>query len=73
LWCSQSGDHPENNLAKLGYILDMKVEKKQKAFYIFGYLLKLIIKKSWEFGELFLKKSCLSVEIIFFKLKSGEI
>ncbi len=29
LWCSQSGDNPENNLAKLGYIVDVKVEKKQ--------------------------------------------
>jgi hypothetical protein len=28
LWCSQSGDHPENNLAKFDYMLDMKVEKK---------------------------------------------
>jgi hypothetical protein len=25
----QSADHPENNLAKFGYIIDMKVEKKQ--------------------------------------------
>jgi hypothetical protein len=27
--CSQSGDHPETNLAKFGYILDMKVEKNR--------------------------------------------
>jgi hypothetical protein len=55
LWCSESGDYPENNLAKLGYILDMKVEKKQKAFYIFGYLLKLIIKKLGNLGHFSLK------------------
>jgi hypothetical protein len=30
LACSQSGDHLENNLAKFDYILDMKVEKKEK-------------------------------------------
>jgi len=36
-------------------------KKKQKTFYIFGYLLKLIIKKSWEFGEFFLEKSFLLV------------
>jgi hypothetical protein len=30
LWCSQSGDHPENNLAKFRYILDMDVGKKKK-------------------------------------------
>jgi hypothetical protein len=34
LWCSQShGNHSKNILAKFGYILDMKVEKK-KSFYI---------------------------------------
>jgi hypothetical protein len=26
---AKSYNHPENNLAKFGYILDMKVEKKQ--------------------------------------------
>ncbi len=30
LWCSLSGDQPENNLAKLGYILDVKVKPKKK-------------------------------------------
>jgi hypothetical protein len=53
LWCSQSGHHPENNLAKFGYILDMKVEKKSKSFYVLGYLLELIIK-IWRFGKKFL-------------------
>jgi hypothetical protein len=28
MWCSQSGNHPENHLAKVGYIQDLKVEKK---------------------------------------------
>jgi hypothetical protein len=35
LWCSQSGDHPENILAKFGYILDIKVEKKNQNPLIF--------------------------------------
>jgi len=30
LWCSQSGDHPKNNVANFGYILDMKVGKKKE-------------------------------------------
>ncbi len=30
LWCSQSDNHPENNLAKFGYIRDMKVGKTKK-------------------------------------------
>jgi hypothetical protein len=44
LWYSQSGDRPENNLAKSGYVPDMKVEKKKKkqSFYILGYLLNHI-------------------------------
>jgi hypothetical protein len=40
LWCNQSGNHPENNLAKFGYILDMKVGKKKKKteyFFILGW------------------------------------
>jgi hypothetical protein len=28
LWYSQSGDHPENNLAKFRYILDMEVGRR---------------------------------------------
>jgi hypothetical protein len=28
--CSQRGDYPENNLAKFGYILDIKVDKRRK-------------------------------------------
>jgi len=44
LWCSQSDNHPENNLAKFGYIIDMKIRKKTESFYILSYLLQIIIK-----------------------------
>jgi hypothetical protein len=37
LWWCQSGGHPENNLARFGYILDMKVGKKTESFYVFSY------------------------------------
>ncbi len=37
LWWSQSGNRPENDLAKFGYILDMKVGKKTESFYVLGY------------------------------------
>jgi hypothetical protein len=47
-WCSQSGNHPENNLAKFGYIIDMKVEKNIGSFYILGYLLEVIVRL-WQF------------------------
>ncbi len=30
MWCSQSDDHPKNHFAKFGYILDMKVRKKNR-------------------------------------------
>ncbi len=40
---AKSGDHPENNLAKFGYIIDIKVgenkfkkKKKPESFYIPG-------------------------------------
>jgi hypothetical protein len=59
LGCSQSGHHPENNLAKFGYILDMKLGKKKILSIFLGYLLELIIKV-WRFG------------FSFFPLKSGE-
>jgi len=42
---TQSGHHPENNLTKFGYILDIKVGNFLKNFYIIGYLLELLIKK----------------------------
>jgi hypothetical protein len=45
LSCSQSGDHPENNLAKFGYMLDMKVEKKRTVSMLScGCLLEVLIK-----------------------------
>ncbi len=58
LWCSQSGFHPENNLAKFGYILGYQTRKAKQnplSFCIIGYLLKLIIK-IWWFKFLFLQK-----------------
>jgi hypothetical protein len=66
LACRQSGYHSENNLAKFGYILDMKVGKKKKkrgSFYILGYLLELIIK-NWQLGRK--KKSSKSGKFAFF-------
>jgi hypothetical protein len=35
---------PENNLAKFGYILDIKVEEKQNPSVFFATQLELIIK-----------------------------
>jgi hypothetical protein len=42
----KNDDHQENNLAKFGYTLGMKVDKIEQNLSIFflGYLLELIIK-----------------------------
>jgi hypothetical protein len=54
LCCSQSGNHPENNnWAKFGYILHLKVDQKNKqnpSILFFAYVLKLIIK-IWLFSR----------------------
>ncbi len=67
LWCSQSGDNPENILAKFGYILDIKVEKKTRILWYSWLLLELMIKiwqiqsfissKSGKFGSFFSMKN----------------
>jgi hypothetical protein len=36
LCCSQSGNDSQEDLAKFGYKVNMKVKKKQKSFHIFG-------------------------------------
>jgi len=49
MWCSQSDNRSENDLAKFGYILNTKANYfflKTESFYILGYLLELIPKKS---------------------------
>jgi hypothetical protein len=79
-WCTPNAHHWENNLAKFGYVLDTKVEKKE-LFYILGYLLELIIKICWfgknswtspQFRSSFPWKSFLKFDIIFFGLKFGK-
>ncbi len=57
LWCSQSGYHPGNNLAKFGYKMDMKVggeeeeDKKQSPFIFLITFWKLLKRISWKFGK----------------------
>jgi hypothetical protein len=55
LACCQSGDHPENNLAKSGYILDMIIEKKQKISIFFATYWNLSLK-SGEFEPVLQQK-----------------
>ncbi len=38
LCCNQSGDHPQNNLAKFGYILDMKVGENKIKIFLYSWL-----------------------------------
>jgi hypothetical protein len=46
LACRQSGDHSENNLAKFGYILEVKVGKKRER----NPSIFLAIIKFWQLG-----------------------
>jgi hypothetical protein len=53
LCCSQNGDHPESNLAKSGYNLDMKVGKKKEKenrIFLYSWLILELIIKIWRFG-----------------------
>jgi hypothetical protein len=36
LWCSQTGDHPHEGLAKIGYGPGMKVDFKKRILLYFG-------------------------------------
>ncbi len=62
LWCSQSGNHSQNNLAKFGCIVDMKVGKNPNASIFLATCWNLSLKsgnlwkqssKSGEFGSFF--------------------
>jgi hypothetical protein len=55
LWCRWNGNHSKDDLARFGYKLDMKVERKPDSFYILGYLLELMIKM-WNLDYFFLRK-----------------
>jgi hypothetical protein len=48
--CSQSGDCPENNLVKFGYIIDMKVEFFLKNPSIFLATFVEVIIRLWQLG-----------------------
>jgi hypothetical protein len=48
---SQSGDHPEINLAKFCYTLDLKVSpKKKKKIPLYSWLPSAIYHRLWPFG-----------------------
>jgi hypothetical protein len=55
LWCSWSGDHPWDDLARFGYILDMKVEQKKSKILPYSWLLMEVIIKIWRFRIIFFK------------------
>jgi hypothetical protein len=42
LWCCQTGNHPQEDLAKFGYIPNMKVEKFKKPSYILAAYWRLM-------------------------------
>ncbi len=80
LWSNQSGHHSQNNLAKLGYILDMKVGKKKNPSICLDLYSNLFIKsddlkknslRNLAIWGIFLhEKSFVEVEIILWKKHS---
>jgi hypothetical protein len=73
LWCSQTGDHPQEDLAKFGHIPHVKVEKFKICLY-FGYMMEPDVE-SWRLIFLFFFIVILvSTFVLFFYFrKSGEI
>jgi hypothetical protein len=64
LWCSQTGDHPQEDLAKFGHIPHVKVEKIKICLY-FGYMMEPDIE-SWRLIFLFFYcDPCLNLRFIF--------
>jgi hypothetical protein len=50
VWCSQTGDHPHEDLAKFGYGPVMKDKNKEKeSFYILATLLEAVVE-IWRFN-----------------------
>ncbi len=78
LWCSQSDDHPENNLAKLGYIYESK--RKEEGWLPTGtyhqnpavWKRKKNLQNLANLGHFFHEKSFVEVKIILFKSKFCE-
>ncbi len=54
LWCSQSGDHPQEDLAKFDYRPDMKVFKNPLIFWL-GICWNLLVE-IWQFRKNILQK-----------------
>ncbi len=61
LLCSQSGNYPENDLAKFGYILDMKVEEKKNPSIFLATYWNLALKS----GDLRKKNSSNSGKFVW--------
>jgi hypothetical protein len=75
LWSSQSDDHLENNVGKLGYIIDMKV-RKNKIYILLNLIYKshnlhFKILKFWQIWSLFHEKSFAYVKIKLICSKVG--
>jgi hypothetical protein len=62
LWCNWSDKPPQEALARVGFILDMKVERNSESFYIFGHLLGKFSLKIWRIWD-----------FLFFLVPSYEI
>jgi hypothetical protein len=80
LWCSQSDNYSQNNLAKFDNVLDMKVEETRIVLYFYyqpgTYHTNLAIWKIIQclanLGPFSHEKSLVEVETLFFKSQIGK-
>ncbi len=80
-WCSQTGDHQQQDLPKsaIDQIWKVYIKKRIRILFYFGYLLEMIIEIwqliiiiSWSLenlGQFFTKKSSISVQNHVFQFK----
>jgi len=69
LWCNWSGNQPLGDLARSGYILDMKAEKNRILLHFWLPTGKKFFGNLANLGHFIHGKSFLWVEIIFYRAK----
>jgi len=81
LWCNQTGDYPQDNIAKSGYRENMKVENLKNPFMFWlpawtwhRYLVifKFIVFEIWQIRAIFFRIFFYMCQIIFPRLKNRK-
>jgi hypothetical protein len=69
LWCHQSGIGVENNLAKFGYIIDMKIVKKNRIL-LYSWLPIGTYHKNLVIWDFFFLQNLVNLGLFFFPCKT---